>query len=316
MKLYSPMLAETGSEKDIKRKDMVFEIKFDGTRAICYKHGRKIKFLNRRKKWIEYRYPELKEIWRNIKKDCVLDGEIVVFDKKGLPNFNLLEEREHVEDEIKIKLLSKLYPAKYIVFDILEVEKKEVTSLPLIERKKLLEKIVEDGENIKKSLYIEDGKKLWKFVKEKNLEGVMAKVKSSPYIGKRSSYWLKIKTFKSIDCVIAGFTEGKGKRSKTLGALLLGIWIGEKLHYLGRVGTGFDERKLKLLTTLLVKLETNKCPFTDFDEPPNIRKISHFTKPKLVAEIKYLELTKELKLRAPVFLRLRNDKSSKECRLI
>jgi bifunctional non-homologous end joining protein LigD len=307
------MLAETGSEKDLLRKDMIFEIKFDGTRAICYKKGRKIKFLNRRKAWIEYRYPELQEIWKNIKKDCVLDGEIVVFNKKGLPDFNILQEREHIEDEIRIKLLSKIYPAKYIVFDVLEVEGKDIRNLPLLERKRILEKLVEDREYIKKSIYTENGKELWKFVKERDLEGVMAKVKNSPYLGKRSSYWLKIKTFKSIDCVVGGFTEGKGKRSETLGALLVGVWKGKELHYLGRVGTGFDDNKLKALKNMLTRIETSTCPFSDFDEPLSIRRISHFVKPEIVVEVKYLEFTKDTKLRAPVFLKIRSDKKPEEC---
>ena len=236
-KLYLPMLAKHGKKKDLERKDMIFEIKFDGTRAICYVDKNSVRLLNRRKKWIEYRYPELAEIRKNILvESCVLDGEIVIFDKTGKPNFNLLQEREHVEDELAIKTLAKLYPACYVVFDVLEINGEEVTNLPLMERRKILEEIVREGERIKKSIFVEDGKKLWEFVKNKKLEGVMAKKKDSKYEqGKRSENWLKIKLFNTIDCVIAGYTEGKGNRAKYFGALLLGLWKNHKLHYAGRV---------------------------------------------------------------------------------
>ncbi len=313
-KLYSPMLAFPGKESDLRRKDMIYEIKFDGTRAICYVENGKVRFLNRRKKWIEYRYPELKEITSCINTNsCVLDGEIVVFGKDGRPDFRLLQQREHVESELVIKLLSKRYPACYVVFDILELEGKALLDKPLLERKHMLEDIFQDSKYARLSVYCECGEKLWKFVKEKGLEGVMAKKRDSPYVQKRSEFWLKIKTFKSMDCIIGGYTLGKGKRKLYFGALLIGAYTERGLHYLGRVGTGFDEKLLKLLKNMLEKIQTTSCPFYDFDEPDQIRKNSHFVIPKLVAEIKYLEITHDLKLRAPVFLRVRNDKPIEEC---
>ncbi len=319
-KLYLPMLAKQGCERDLERKDMIFEIKFDGTRAICYvdkKAKTRVRFMNRRGKWIEYRYPELAGIERSVAAEsCVLDGEIVVFDKNGKPDFRLLQEREHAEQEIAIRALSKVYPACYVVFDVLEVNGRQITDLGLMERKRILEKIVKDCERIKKSVFTERGKELWEFVKSKKLEGVMAKRKNSVYEqGKRSENWLKIKLFSTIDCVIAGYTEGKGSRAGYFGALLLGLWKNGELHYAGRVGTGFNEKTLKLLKRELEKIETSQCPFSDFDEKPEIRRVAHFVEPKLVAEVKYLEFTKNLKLRAPVFVRVRNDKSEKECRI-
>ncbi len=319
-KLYLPMLAKQGSEKDLERKSMIFEMKFDGTRAICYvdkKAEIPVRFMNRRGKWIEYRYPELAEVKQSILvESCVLDGEIVVFDKNGKPNFHLLQEREHAEQELAIKALSKIYPACYVVFDVLEVNGEELTNLKLIDRKKILHTIVKDSERIKKSVFTEQGKKLWEFVKSKKLEGVMAKKKSSFYEqGKRSESWLKIKLFNTIDCVIAGYTQGKGNRAKYFGALLLGLWKDDKLHYAGRVGTGFNELSLSFLKKELEKIEVTQCPFADFDESAEIRKMAHFVEPKLVAEVKYLEFTKNFKLRAPVFVRLRNDKFPIECRV-
>jgi bifunctional non-homologous end joining protein LigD len=313
MKLYSPMLAKVGSEKDIKRKDMIFELKFDGTRAICYKIGNKIKFLNRRKAWIEYRYPELQEIWKNIKKDCVLDGEIVVFNKKGLPDFSLLQEREHVDEKLRIKFLSKLFPARYIVFDVLEVERKEIMRKPLLERKQILEELIEEGERIKKSVWSKEGKKLFEFAKNHKLEGIMAKQINSPYLQERSSYWLKIKFFKSLDCIICGFTKGEGQREKFFGALLAGIYFNGKLRYLGRVGTGFDEKTMQELLEKLRKLEINQNPFDEFEEKPEILRKIHWVKPKIVMEVKFMQLTSGLKMRAPVFLRVRDDKVASEC---
>ncbi len=318
-KIYLPMLAKQGSKEDLKRKDMIFEIKFDGTRAICYIGKNSVKFLNRRKTWIEHRYPELKDIWKSISaKRCVLDGEIVVFDGSGKPDFNALQQREHVESEVEIKLLSKIAPAAYIVFDVLEVDGEEMLSLPLEKRKEILEKLVKDCERLRKSVWVEDGEKLWKFVEKHELEGVMAKKKGSAYIpGRRSEEWLKIKRFSTMDCVVIGYTEGKGRRRDKLGALLLAAYRNEKLWYLGRVGTGFDEQMLDWLKSELKILESRKVEerIENFDEPPEIKRITHFVLPKIVVEVKFLEFTKNKKLRAPVFLRIRNDKPAEECEL-
>ncbi|OYT41632.1 MAG: DNA ligase [Candidatus Aenigmarchaeota archaeon ex4484_224] len=294
--------------------------KFDGTRSITYidVENQKVRLLNRRMIFFENRYPELKDIWKNVKaKKVILDGELVIFEK-GKPNFYLLEEREHVDSKLRIEILSKMHPAVLVVFDILYKDGKDLTSLPLIQRKKILEETIKESENLILSNYIfENGIEFFEEVKKRGLEGIMAKKIDSPYlIGKRSKCWLKIKALKTIDAIICGFTRGEGKREKYFGALLLGVYENGKLRYIGRVGTGnWSEEKLKNLKEILEKIKTDKNPFDVFEEEKSIIEKTTFVKPKLVAEIEFLELTKDKKLRAPSFKRLRFDKDVKECRL-
>ena len=271
--------------------------------------------MNRRGIWFHDRYPELRDIWKNVKaKRVVLDGELVVF-KEGKPDFYALAEREHVEEKMRIELLSKIMPATLIVFDILHKDGEDLINLPLIERKKILEEVVEENERIVISTYvIGKGKKFFEEVKKRGLEGVMAKKLDSTYqLGKRSKDWLKIKYLKTLDCIICGFTEGTGWREEYFGALLCGIYYQGKLLYIGRVGTGWNEEDLKQLTSLLKKLEIDKNPFDVFEEEPSIVEKVHWVKPKLVAEIKFMNLSEDLKMRAPSFKRLRDDKKPGEC---
>lgn len=313
-----PMLAYLS--KPFNSKNHIFEIKFDGIRGIGYidtKEG-SIRLLNRRFIWFEYRYPELKEILNQINAErVILDGEVVVFEK-GLPNFNLLQEREQVEDKYRIEMLSKLYSATYVVFDILYLDGKNLTKIPLIERKKILEKVVSPSKRIMISEFFEEkGIEIFKSVKELGLEGIMAKHKFSKYyIGKRSKAWLKIKNLKTIDAIICGYTKGKGKRENSFGALLLGVYDNGKLRYIGRVGTGeWSEEFLVEFRKKLDEIKIDYNPFDIFNERKEIVEIANFVKPIYVAEIEFLELTKDKKLRAPSFKRLRNDKDPKDCKL-
>ncbi|MEM5797740.1 MAG: non-homologous end-joining DNA ligase [Candidatus Aenigmatarchaeota archaeon] len=312
-----PMLAFLASP--FNDTNFLFEIKFDGTRGIAYidKLKKDVKLLNRRMIYFEFRYPELQDMWKDADANrVILDGEVVVF-KKGKPDFRLLAEREHMDDKIRIEFLSKLHPATYVVFDILHKDGKDLVDVPLSERKKILEKTVKESERVLLSTYvIGEGKKFFNEVKKKKLEGVMAKRLQSTYqIGKRSKDWLKIKSLHTIDAIIVGYTSGEGWREKYFGALICGIYYKGKLHYLGRVGTGLDEKGYAELTEQLKKLETDKNPFEKFDEDPEIMQKIHWVKPKLVAEVKFMNLTPDFKMRAPSFIRLREDKLLEECRL-
>jgi bifunctional non-homologous end joining protein LigD len=292
-------------------------IKFDGTRTIAYinKKKKEVRFLNRRGIWFEARYPEMKDLWKDVDAEkAILDGELVIF-KEGKPDFYLLAEREHVDDRTRAEILSKLNPATYVVFDILHLDGKDLVDLPLIERKKILEERVRESERVLLSVYvIGNGKKFFEEVKAKGLEGIMAKRLSSSYqIGKRSKDWLKIKALNSLDCIICGYTLGEGKREKYFGALLLGAWHEGKLRYLGRVGTGWEEKDLEEITAMLKKIETGKNPFDVFEEEPSVLEKVRWVEPKLVCEVRFMELTEDLKLRAPSFQRLREDKLPEEC---
>ena len=291
---------------------------FDGTRTIAYvdKDKKSVRFLNRRGIWFEYRYPEMSELWKDVDaKRIILDGELVVL-KQGKPDFYLLAEREHVEG-MRAEMLSQIHPATYIVFDVLHLDGKDLIDLPLLERKEIVRDKVRESERMLLSVYVKErGKAFFQKVKKKGLEGIMAKKMDSVYeIGRRSRNWLKIKCLKTMDCVICGYTAGKGWREPYFGALLLGVYENGKLRYVGRVGTGWKEEDLKELKGMLERLKIRKNPFDIFEEEPAILEKTVFVKPRIVCEVKFLELTEDKKLRAPSFLRLREDKLPEECEL-
>jgi DNA ligase D-like protein (predicted ligase) len=301
-----PMLARLA--EPFSDKDWIFEVKWDGTRALCFINEH-IKFLNRRGVDITYRYPELCN--RNdMKTPCVLDGEIVVL-KKGKPSFSDLQKREHVDNPFKITLLSEQIPAVYIVFDILQRGTKDLTHTKLHERKILLERTVTESPRLMLCPFVEGkGEAYYEAVVKAGFEGIMAKRRDSLYYpGKRSDTWLKIKKIKTLDCVIGGFTEGEGIREGYFGALLLGV--GQPLTYVGKVGTGFTRETVKDMYVLLKRIETDENPFSETIPHGKV----HFVTPIYVCEVKYLEMTDDKKLRAPVFLRLRSDKIPEECTL-
>ena len=295
------MLAKQGSRNDLDNKEFIFEPKFDGIRILIYKKGNKIKLINRREVDVTHRYPELKELWKNIKNDSVVDGELVTLGKNHQPDFNLLQRREQVDNETKINILSREYPATIFVFDILKLKSKNLANLPLMERKKVLNQQIKSSSKIALTPYTKNGKGLWKKIQRIRLEGVMAKRSDSKYHKTRSSDWLKIKNTKSIDAVIIGYTQEKRKIS----ALALGAYHKGKFIYVGRVGAGLDE---KVISQLSKELE----PAKEHIVVDTTKKIN-FVKPKIIVEIKYIEITRDLKLRAPSLLRIRNDKKIKEC---
>ncbi len=287
-----PMLATIGNENILDKKGYLFEVKLDGIRALCYKKT-KLKFTSRNGIIITNKYPEF-NFFKDLKaKECILDGEIVVFDEKGRPSFEKWGEHQK----------SKTKDAKYIAFDILYYNGKSLLKEPLYKRKKILDKVVKEGDNLMLSAYTEDGKKLWRFVKENKLEGVIAKKSDSSYVlGERSSDWIKIKITKEVDCVILGYTTEK----RTLTSLALGFYNKDNLVYAGKAGTGFNERSMKELKEKLEKIKLKKELIeTESGVIP--------VKPILVAEVTCHEVTKNGKLRAPVFKRLREDKNPEEC---
>lgn len=289
-----PMLAKEGEKNIINNDSYIFEPKLDGIRCICLKSKDKIKLLSRNGIDITKKYPEF-DFQKNIKaKNCILDGEIVVFDKKGNPSFSLWQRRNKGED----------FEATYVVFDILAKDDKELIQVPLVKRKAILEKTIKKSKTIQTSFYTKDGKALWKIIKKRRLEGIIAKNKESTYEpDKRSDSWLKIKITKTLDCVILGFTVEK----RALTSLALGLYEKNKLIFVGKVGTGFDEDMIRDLRKKLEKIKVIKTDVVDIEDSIIL------VKPKFIAEIKYHELTPDKRLRAPVFLRLRQDKKLKDC---
>ena len=191
-----------------------------------------------------------------------------------------------------------------------------MTSLPLTERKKILEGQVKENDRVLLSSYILGrGKRFFQEAKKKKLEGIVAKRLNSVYeIGKRSKSWLKLKNLMTLDCVIGGFTKGGGWREKSFGALILGVYEKGKLICVGRVGTGLDEKGYSGLGDQLKKLVVDKCPF---EEVPRFSPstVSYWTKPEMVCEVKFMNLSSDRVLRAPSFVRLRFDKRPTDCEL-
>jgi bifunctional non-homologous end joining protein LigD len=306
--LIKPMLAFPA--KPFDSKDYLMEIKYDGTRGIAYldNENKKLMLLNRRGKFFQYRYPEFSNILDSINaKKAILDGEVVIF-KDGKPDFYELEKREQTENISKIELFSKISPAVYVVFDILHLNGEDLLNKPLIERKKLLEDTLSEDNYLIYSRYIiGKGKEFFSKIKRKGLEGIMAKKIDSFYQQGRSKDWLKIKATNTLDAVVIGYTSSD---KEDLSALLLGIYEKNKIKYIGRIGTGFDEEKRREILAMLKKL--GKYNY-NLDLRLGKDKRAFMVRPEVVVEVKYMEITKGKMLRAPSFVRIRNDKPPKEC---
>lgn len=306
--MLKPMLAELAREP-FDSEDHVFEVKWDGTRALCFVRGGVHRFQNRRLSDITKRYPEL--VVRTTR-DAILDGEIVVMNG-GIPSFERLQEREHTGNALRIAYLARRMPATYVAFDVLYVEDREVMSLPLLERKTLLRETLIESDRVVLSEHVETtGVAFFRAVVERGLEGILAKRKTSRYhLGKRSRDWIKIKKSQVQDCVIAGVSEGTGERATTFGALILGAYHEGELVYLGRAGTGFDEPTRAQILERLRPLASASCPFR---EVPDMEiPVAFWTEPRLVCEVRFLEFSHERHFRAPSFGRMRDDKAPRDC---
>jgi DNA ligase D-like protein (predicted ligase)/DNA ligase D-like protein (predicted 3'-phosphoesterase) len=259
---------------------------------------------------LKYNFPELEELTK-LTRNVVLDGEIVLV-KEGKPDFQALLERGQPASPLEIELRAKRSPVVYVVFDILEKDGVSLVDLPLTERKRILKDSVEEGKHVVLSDFVEEkGEDYYRVALEKGLEGVVAKRKDSVYeSGVRSSNWLKMKKLRSCDCVIFGYTKGSGARSESFGALLLGLYDGETLVYVGKVGTGFSQALLQTLSERFQQLKAGKA----FFKPDNPDEVT-WLKPELVCEVGYQVVTRDVRLRMPRFLGLREDKLPSECTL-
>lgn len=308
-----PMLAESSDPFD--SVDYNFEPKWDGMRCIAYVRNHTVELQNRNLAIVTKSYPELQAISNHIKsKAAVLDGEIVVLEK-GLPSFELLQNRFGIGDQFQVRMLSKKIPTTYIVFDLLHLNGRDLIDRPLSDRRERLARIIGDAPHILLSHYVsEKGKAYFRKALELGFEGAMAKKANSTYqIGVRSRDWLKVKQVNSIDAVIAGYTRGTGNRSGTFGALVLAAYDREnRLIHLGNVGTGFTDANLEKMMKILKPLETKKKTVPgEVKAPAPIR----WVKPKLVAEVGYMKMTKDRKLRFPRFIRIRLDGNPSDCKL-
>jgi DNA ligase D-like protein (predicted ligase) len=308
MKPIEPMLAVPG--KAFSRKGWIFEPKIDGARCMAYISNGTVELRNRRLRSIAYRYPEIIRALKQSDGECVLDGEMAVF-SKGIPSFSSLAVREQQIQKTRIDFLSKDLPASYMVFDILYLGQESLMDRPLAERKSILKSQLQESDVVNIIDYVaENGKGYFKAALGKGLEGIMAKRLASPYRpGVRSRDWIKIKKNVTFDLVVGGYTPGRGQRQPYFGALLLGAYDSDsaKLNYIVRVGSGFSTDELKEISSEFVPSYE-----TPFSSTPFIRDV-RWLKPEIVVEVEALEVSKRGHLRAPVFRRIRDDKSPQEC---
>jgi bifunctional non-homologous end joining protein LigD len=312
-----PMLA-TSVDEPFDDPEWLFEIKWDGYRAIAFVTEGKVRLVSRNQNDLTARYPELQSIPSFVKAEtAILDGEVAALDDEGRASFSLMQQRTGIRPGGRRGTSRGDIPVLYYVFDLLYLDGYDLRRVPLEQRKDLLAKATSLDGPVRYSDHFPQGKALFDVARQKGLEGILAKKRSSVYEERRTREWLKIKITQTLDCVIGGYTDPEGSRSY-FGSIVLGLYDkkGELIH-VGQAGSGFDQAMLKQVWQSLEKRETKRSPFPHGVEA--LRTV-HWVKPELVAEIKFSEWTHEsveggMKLRAPVFLRLREDKDPRECLL-
>ncbi len=297
--IYKPMLAHLVKEP-FNRKNWLFEIKYDGYRAIARIDDASAEIFSRNGLSFNGRFSSIAESLKHVPYKVILDGEIVVTDKQGKSDFGLLQNYIKTGDG---------YPV-YCVFDILHFQDYDLKNLPLAKRKEILKEILPELPNVKYVSHIEErGEALFKMTAERGIEGIIAKDEESVYEpGQRSVHWLKIKKMNRQEAVIGGFTEPRGER-RGIGALVLGVYEDDDLVYIGHTGGAFAGEKLAEMRKRLKPLIKKISPFKK--EPKTNGKV-HWVEPKLVCEAKFSNWTKDGYMRQPIFLGLREDKNPRE----
>jgi len=304
----APMLA-TNSAHVFSDPNWLFEIKWDGVRALAWIENGKLTLRARSGSDITSQYPELRGLPEAFSgRQAIIDGEIAVLDERGHSNFERLQERMHVRNPSP-SLIAQ-YPVAYFAFDLVYCDGYDLRGAALLERKQLLRRRLHITETIRYSDHqLESGQELFELAKQNDLEGIVAKRIDSRYVSERSINWLKLKTSKTLDAVVGGWTAARGA-GVPLGSLLLGLYEGRRLLFIGHAGSGFDNKTHKEVAAKLREFETGKCPFA---EVPETNEQATWVKPELVARVRFSGWTQENRLRHPVFQGLRDDKKPEEC---
>jgi DNA ligase D-like protein (predicted ligase) len=305
-KTIDPMLA-TLTHSYFYKSDWIYERKFDGERCFAIKKGKKVTLKSRNNKSLNISYPEIQKAIEKLTdiESVIFDGEVVAF-QGDVTSFSKLQPRMHILNLEPSKKKIKVY---YYIFDILYIDGYDITHLPLLKRKHILEKLFYFKNPLRLTSYqFKTEPAYFKDACKKGWEGLIVKDIHSKYESKRSPAWLKFKCAAGQELVIGGFTDPQGSRTG-LGALLLGYFQDDTFMYAGKVGTGFDTETLKDLRQKLNKLIIKKCPFSNYDDSEDD---VHWVKPKLVCEVTFENWTKGNKLRHSRYLGLRNDKSAKD----
>ena len=307
-----PMLA-VSADAAFDSPDFSFEAKWDGVRTIAFVDGGQVRLQTRNLLDCTAQYPEAQELGPALigAYQAILDGEIVALDEKGAPSFGRLQPRMQVRDEATVRRLRKATPVRYEAFDLLWCDGEDLRARPLRERQARLDAALTPmGQIGRAERFAGTGVALFEAARTHGVEGIVGKRLDAPYVSGRSPAWVKVKAFRTMDCVVAGWTAGQGGRGATLGALVLGVYRDGTLVPAGHVGTGFDERTLKELLAMLRERET---PGTPFAAAPAADAGTRWCAPELVCEVRYAELTADGALRHPSFRGLRPDKAPREC---
>ncbi len=302
-----PMLSDI-AEKTPVGDNYLYEVKWDGIRALITLEDGQIKIKTRNQNDVTKQFPELLVPDKGFRATCGLfDAEIVCLDDQGRPQFKKVIHRLMSNGDNNILKLSKSSPVYCYIFDCLYLDGRSLINEPLLKRREWLKDAVRTEASYRISEIVEDGESLFEAARELSLEGIMAKAKDGKYLpGKRSDLWQKIKVRNTRECVIIGYNEGKGNREQTFGGLHIAERDGDQLMYRGKVGTGFDDATIKEISGQIKNLRATKKPISEkvLDE-----KTSKWIEPKLIAEISYSMITADKMYREPVFVRMRPDLS-------
>lgn len=312
-----PMKARL-AEAPSKSEHWATEIKWDGVRAIAFFEGGRMRLQGRNLNDITDLFPEIAPLAEVPGADgTILDGELVAFDEHGVPDFQRIQKRLSRSNGQSQELSAKNYAATFVIFDLLQCRGEDLKPLPYRERRKRLESLDLNGRSWQTPDYlVVDIESTLEATAEQGLEGLVVKRLDSPYREGRTNHdWLKLKNHLRQEFVIGGWLPGKGSREDSIGSLLLGYWShrkgrGEHLRYAGRVGSGFSFGDLEAIQDDLSGFARGTSPFEDTPRTPGAR----FVNPLRVVEVEFSEWTHESRLRHPVFIGMRRDKSPGEVR--
>ena len=311
-----PMLA-TLVDKPFDDDEWLFEIKWDGYRAVAFIQDGRVRLVSRNQNDLTGEYPELTDLPSYVRAHtAVLDGEVVALDQQGRSSFSLMQQRTGFREPGRRGGRNPSIPILYYAFDLLYLDGYSLFKVDLEKRKELLAKIVIPGDNLRYSdHHVGQGTALYRAAADKGLEGIVAKRRRSCYLEKRSREWLKMKITQRQECVIGGYTDPKGSR-ENFGSVILGLYNDKgRLIHVGQAGSGFTHATHADMWKRLQAIETSRSPFYGHVQTG---RGMHWVKPELVVEIKFTEWTHEtegggLKMRAPVYEGLRFDKKPQEC---
>lgn len=304
MSRYQPMKAVL-TDAPFSDPAWLFERKLDGVRCGALRERGSVRLISRSGQVLDNTYPELVDALGSDGPDLLVDGEVVAF-KGRQTSFERLQRRMQIHDSERARRSG--VPVYYYLFDLLELDGRDLRAVPLSERKAKLRDAIEFGGPLRLVAYrVGDGETAYREACSRGWEGVIAKRADSRYAATRSRDWLKVKCSRGQELVIGGWTEPKGSRTR-LGALLVGYWEGSVLRYAGKVGTGFDRRTLEQLGDALERRERSTPPFAAGDLP----RAARWAEPELVAQIAFTEWTRDGRLRHPRYQGLRDDKPARE----